>query len=216
MSNIDTDTLITQLTAQHHPVKRAMKPSTAFIGWLFLMALYVGGAILFISPRPDLSEALSRADFIAEILLSLMTMLGAAYAASRQAYPDLATDRSLRGIALLPAIGFLILIFYQTWEAMALDLFSTKDSMECAVSFCALTFLPAILLFVILARGFFIDPRLASFYAALAATMTGYFSLRLVEASDNISHLFIWHLLPFMAMVGLLTLLGRWFFGKRS
>lgn len=211
-----TDSLIESLSKENIPVRRAMHPMIAFGGWLAFITAYIAAYLGFIELRPDLESKLSNNEYLWEIGACLATIIGAAFAASRHAYPDLAMKKYLWIYPVIPLHLFLILILMQVTRAINMGEFDMAHGMECAMAMCMLTILPVTGLYIVLLRGFFIDAAHASFFAALAAVMTAYLSLRLGEATDNVSHIFIWHTVPLIILVIVLTYAGKRLLRKRS
>lgn len=210
------ESLIESLSKEIKPVRRTVRPVYAFLGWLAFVAAYIAIYLGFIELRADLDTKLTQGEYLWELGACLATIIGAAFAASRHAYPDLAMKKYLWAYPIIPLHLFLIILLMQITHAVSMGEFDLSHGMECAMAMCMLTILPVTCLYLALMRGFFIDAPHASFFAALAAGMTSYLALRMAEQTDDISHLFFWHTLPLILLVIALTWMGKRFLKKNS
>jgi hypothetical protein len=97
MMAMRTDDLISELTRDLQPVRRAAPPWRAALTWLALAGLLVGGAVALIGFRHDLAVRLMVPEERINLAAGLLTGVTAAFAAFQLALPD----RSARW-ALLP------------------------------------------------------------------------------------------------------------------
>lgn len=94
---VDTEDLISRLSADLRPVRRLPHPLLRAARWLGFAVAAIGVCVIAFGPRPDLMERLARPHELAQLLFCIATGVLAAVAAFELSLPD----RSARW-ALLP------------------------------------------------------------------------------------------------------------------
>lgn len=209
MSIRDFDKLIGDLTGELCPVKCLGHPARCFGIWVAITAAYETLVILILGLRPDIGAALWEPRFLFETGLALATGLGAAMASAWLCVPDM---RGHRWMSAVPLTGAGVFAFWT-----ALNLLAGGDTVvmphwgwgRCLSSALLSSFLPMAALVFLMRRGSTTSPVLSGAMNVLAVGCAGYVALRLICASDGLGHDLAYHVLPFMAMGGLLGLFAR-------
>jgi hypothetical protein len=150
--------------------------------------------------------------FTAEITLIFLLFLTSLISASLNIYPDLYQRSQL---IKLPYAVFLALIFLFIFQIFIPDNSESliypdiPHKIICSACITFLSFIPAILIFIILKKGASTKPFQAGLFTVMAASSLGCLILRLSEDNDHLSHILIWHYSPmvFLALIG--TIIGK-------
>ncbi|MFT7087082.1 MAG: hypothetical protein ACJAZX_000509 [Rickettsiales bacterium] len=208
MQTID---LITKLSNEAKPVKPMISPVKWVAFLLVICAIYASAAQIFLGIRADLATQFMRPLFAAEISLISLLFVSSIISATLNIYPDL--YQKLR-LTKLPYIILLLLSSLLIFQIFIPDSSSSlkypdDHKIMCSACIALLSFIPAILIFVILKKGAATRPFQAGLFAVLAASSLGSLIFRLFEDNDSISHILTWHYLPmiFLALIG--TLIGK-------
>lgn len=206
---MQTEELITQLSKQVTPVHPLAHPMTQTGFWLLLCATGFGAVAYWSGLRHDLAAVMQIPQFLLELILALITAIGAAITAICLAVPDAYQKLYLRWVPVAGAIALTLLLLYRLGSAEIA--FPLRLAPQCAGEMCLYALLPGALLFFLLRRAASTHSGWAGAMCGLAVGLFGYIFLRLTEANDEIPHLLAWHYLPVAAITLVGTLCGnRW------
>ncbi|MFT6077745.1 MAG: hypothetical protein ACJATU_000955 [Rickettsiales bacterium] len=204
--------LITKLSNEAKAIKPMIKPIKWVSYLLLICGIYAIIAQTFLGLRPDLALQFMRPLFTAEIFLIFFLFLASIIAATLNIYPDLYQKSRL---IKLPYVFFLLLASLLIFQIFIPD--SSPEliypeiphKMICSACITFLSFIPAILIFIILKKGATIRPLQAGLFSVLASSSLGCLILRLSEANDSLSHILIWHYIPMVVLALIGTLIGK-------
>lgn len=211
MTNIDD--LVARLAQDAAAVKPAPHPFILGLQWVGAAAIYLAIAFVFFDPRPDLFEKFHSPWFAAEIATLLTILVVTSLSAALLAFPDLYQKRRLAFAPILPFV-LLLFVMYFSWHADSPPAPPPLHSVECTMSITLMSLLPAVWTFYFMRKYASTHYRLAGSIALLSSFSIGALWLRLLEETDSIAHVIVWHYLPmlFIGMIGwwLGTKLLRW------
>jgi len=201
-----TSELIENLSSESSTVK-FQNPAILFIKWVALSVVYLALMLLVFGIRPDVLYKLQTALFIAELASLLLIALTVGVAAIILSYPDAYQKRYLIFLPIIPAIAFVITLFFEVQTQVATPVQNEQHMLGCFLCICILALGPAFLLFKQLMQNASTSPRLASAMAVLAAFSLGALTIRLSEKVDSMMHIIGAHYLPllFLTVIGLLA-----------
>lgn len=182
-----------------------------FYSWLAIMVVYTIMIIACFGVRHDFAYQITQPVFFIEILLILATSFCAGILVSFLALPDVNQQYFLRQ---LPVIFFALLcalIAYQYVlnKDVVLEELCGGQNYECALGIVIFAMVPSLIFLVILQRGATTHRLLASLMIGLCGGSFSYFLLRIIHATQNIVHLFLWHLLPISFVIILSILIAK-------
>jgi hypothetical protein len=201
------DDLIISLSDDAMPVRQAAHPLTLFLLWTLVAALYIGGTLLILPPRPDLAQKITEPFFAAEIALLTLIVLTSGLSAVILSFPDLHQKNRLACLATAPLLAFIALMYFLYRNDTAP---LPAHGMECLACISLLSLLPAFGIFYTLRKYASVHYYSTGAVALIAAFAVGCLALRLSEQTDSIHHLVQWHYIP---MAGF-ALLGVWLGGR--
>ncbi len=213
---METDKLIKDLSEETHVVTCCRCPFQSSLLGLAAIGIFLYIIYYFVGFREDITLTSIYKPLLWQIIFVSATIITAVIALSFQSFPDLSEYKLIRYLPLLPLSGFAG-VFILQYLITPPDLPVSGHGMQCAMEMCIMSLVPVVVLYAILARGIFLHARTASWLIALASGMTGYLALRLAEHTDNVQHLFLWHILPLIGLVSLLSWLHhRWLKNRRA
>jgi hypothetical protein len=194
----DIEHLVETLAQEGAAGKRATHPLLLGLKWIAAGAAYIAGALALTGPRPDLSAALQRPWYVAELVALLCLFLAASLGAALLAYPDAYQKRAL---AYSPLAMFAVFagVMLLAWRADAPPAPLPVHSFQCTLSITLLALLPAAWTFREMRRYASTQFGPAGSAAVLSAFSLGALWLRLHEVNDSVLHLMQWHYLPMLA-----------------
>lgn len=211
----NTENIINNLCDKAEKVDCSRCPLTVLALGIASVSLYIVIFLLIVGGRGDLTSKLNDMPFLFEVITSSLVLFTAILAASWQAFPDLSEQKLVGWLPALALFGF-TMSFALNFALHPGNLLEMSYGMQCAMHLCLIALLPTILLYAVLARGVFLHAGRASLHVGLAAGMTAYLAARLAESVDDMLHMLVWHILPLMALVLVLSLLHRWLIRRKK
>lgn len=203
-----TDDLISKLASTAKPVKPLCKPSY-WIARLSLFALfYYVIAQTFIGVRSDIAQKFLDPFFVIEIALMLSLLLSCLIASVLTIYPDNYQKPWLLKtpyfVLLALGVFFAAEFFLQNHSELIV---LSDHKFKCTLCIACFTAVPSLYFFYTLRKGINLNPQKAGIFATLTAASLSSLVLRIQEQNDLLSHLLIWHYLPFLifALIGALA-----------
>ena len=207
MSKMSTDALIADMVAKgaHKPLLHPMKQMAY---WLSGVAAYLALVSSYSGFRTDITQKLAEPVYVLELALLFLMAFSAALAALCLSRPD---------CHQMPRIRYVPFVFLFFWAMTAfagasdLSLTSICDTfglgqIDCFWHILLFSVPPGIAMFLIIHKGAPVECCWAGTMATWSVTSFGYLGMRLIEMTDNPSHLIVWHALPIMitCMVGMI------------
>lgn len=178
--------------------KPIYRPDKQLFLWSMIMVLYATLIFGVLGIRQDISLKIHNLFFDFEILLILATSFSAAIAASFLALPDVNQKYSIKWIpfVFLFLLCLVILYQYSTQGVLTIDQICMGASYKCALTIVVFSIIPSAIFFVILYRAATLNNVLAGFMIGLCGGSFSYLLLRLIHSTEDVIHLFLWHLIP--------------------
>lgn len=205
-----TNELISELTRNLEPVKKASDPKVSFLKWLSISFLCLGVGLLFFGVREDLHNVIYRFEFSAQLFITLALALLSSFSAFLLSIPD---KKHTLVEALPIATGLLWLAF------IAFALASSQDikgglGFNCVKEIITLGVLPAVALFSLLIRAAPLKKSKVGLFVLLSAAGLGAFGTQLICVNDDPLHVLLWHFVPVIGigLIGIFAgrMLFRW------
>lgn len=202
-----TDALIDSLCGDLDHVCCLKHPAKRFINFLIFLTLYLVISISIIGIRGDIMLRLLDFTFSFEILLILSMSIFAALSSIWLCIPDMRQQKWLLAVTLT------LFSTFTAWTIlrMSLDSFVMPDHHWHACYLVSIIFgaIPALVIFVASIKGKTTHPLLLSAMNTLSIGGAGYIGLRLVCTSDDIGHICIFHILPYILFAFIASIIGR-------
>lgn len=205
--NQNIDSLISSLSDELTEVKVLAHPLHRAMPWIVFAVLYISFAMAVVGVRGDIFVKIQEPLFIFELLMIFAMSLSAALCSLWMCVPDM---RGQKWMIAVPITLFLVFLSHFGLK-LALDSYAMPSLHfhNCHKEALIFGAIPAIAILFLSMRGNTVQPVLLSFMNILAVGGLGYIALRISCASDNIGHLCLFHLLPYIAMGIIITLIGR-------
>lgn len=200
---------IEQLSAQHQPV-RLLRFSHILMQTLGVVALSLVAVVFFYGVRPDLADQLSNGMFVSEISVSVLLIVGAAYATCLCAYPDRPYSYIINvGLALGVLIYSALLLMQANGAPEGENYEGLHHGMFCFLCIMSFAALPA--LFMVWKIKQLAPVRLLelSLCLMIMSVAVGLLGVRLVTAESITFGHALWHLAPMLAGVFIALLVGE-------
>ncbi len=199
---------IRSLTAELVPVAPVGRPSMHALGWGAAALLSVAAGTLLFGPRRDLWTIVASPVWLGLAGCLVAAAVGTSIAALRLSVPG-ADRRVLRSAAVmfLPFWMAMLLSMHATRGGGGADLMREPLHVSCTQTIAAVAIVPAVLLALMLHRGFVLRAGRAAALAGIAAASTGALAVTLTCPINRPSHLIVAHALPTAVLAVLLMLL---------
>ena len=209
---MDTESLITDLTKDASPVRPLRSPMARFAFWMGGSALVlIAMTLVAVGLRPDIEARLEDMFFIAELGAICLLTITAGMASFWLSVPDEYQQPTIKWLPCVPLITVVALLVIQLLQ-MPTDML--KQPMEarfdCVFDILAFSIVPGVALFFMMRRAATTHYYLAGGFAAIAVSSFSYLLMRLIEDTDDVLHLLLWHVSPVIALSILGILLGQW------
>ncbi len=202
------DHLINRLTDDLSDMPVMRHPLLCCMPWVVIATLYVFLSVYFLGLRDDFGLKISDPAFLFELVLTACLSISSAFAAVWLRYPD------IRGQTWIIAIPFSLFGIFVVLLALRMFVeFSGLPhihlSHKCYKDAVLFGLIPAIVIIALTLRGKTTHPVLLAFMNALSVGGVGYIGLRLTCHSDEIGHLCIYHLFPYIIFAFIASILAR-------
>lgn len=208
---MNTDELITRITAAAGPVRRLPSPAARLMMWLVLTLPCVAAIVLIMNPRPDLVRMLAEPRFQIEQMAALTTAIAAAFAAFSSIVPG-----RPRWPLLIPAVPFVIWLASLGRECIGILLTEGPRGITigwdwvCIPAIAMVGAVPAVTIVFMLRRGAPIMPCTSVAFGALAAAAVGNFGLRFFHTQDASLMVLVWQFGTVVLLTALAGCAGRY------
>lgn len=196
MSNISLEELMDDLAKDLEPVDVLRHPLNRALNYMSIALIYVGGIALFLGFRPDMEAVLQEQNFLFEMILMSALFVSAAFAAAWLCVPD------VRGQKWIIAIPLTLFFVFVTWTGLQYYLNEVTIPHihwhHCAMDAGMVATIPVAAIVFMSMRGATTHPVLSSFMGILSMSALGYISLRFTCMSDELGHIAVYHILPFV------------------
>lgn len=176
-----------------------------------ITVLYTIILVSYFGLRSDFKTIILEPIFLIEIGLVLATSICAGTYANFLSLPDINQKRSIRNLPFIFLALLSAIVFYQHMltHDLHLEQLCGMENYRCARAVILFSIVPSIIFFITLYNGATTNYILSGLMIGLCAGSFSYFLLRIIHATQNISHLFIWHSLPILFLVILSVLIAR-------
>ena len=202
-----TNDLINNLTDELEPVKLLKSPIQRTIPWVAFAVLYTVFAIAVLGIRGDFSNKIHDAHYIFELSLVLLMSISAAACSIWMCIPDMRGQNWLLSTSLTL---FAVVVAWITSQAfMDIDHMPHMQWSHCFEEAAVFGLLPAVTIVFLSMKGKTTHPNLMVLMNAIAVGGLGYIGLRITCASDDIAHICMFHILPYILIGGIIGAIGR-------
>lgn len=204
----DAKQLIETLKSDCKVLRVASCPYKTSYSWSIFLVFYILLMLLVFGTRVDIYEKLLSLPFVTEILTLLFVAISSSISAIFLSFPDMCQKRSL---VVMPVFFILLLMVAMTFQYLqGENIDSTPVSgFECLFCIAAFSTVPAVLLFSMIRSNATTHCCISGMIAFISAAATGALILRLSESVDSISHIVMWHYVPFIGFAVIGMLLGK-------
>jgi hypothetical protein len=213
---MDTDELITRLSADLQPVRPLRPPWARAVLWVGLALPCVVAVVWRELMMVDAAQAAINARFMIEQAATLATALTAAVAAFGSTIPGF--DRRILLLPLAPLALWLASVGHgclQDWIRLGANGLTVRADWDCLPMAAIIGIIPAAAMAVMLRRGLPLHPRLTLALAALAVASVANFGLQFAHVRDASIMVLTWHLGAAAVLSALGGLLGERVIGWR-
>lgn len=206
--NKKTDCLISELAGDLCKVKVLRHPLYCALPWAIFTLAYIALGLFTIGMRPDIQGKILEPFFVFEIILVLAMSVSAAMSSSWLRIPDMRGATWINAVTLtLFAVFFVLGFLRSVMEGSFTPLFSLGH--QCHKLSIVFGVLPAIFIWGMSMRGKTTRPILLSFMNTVSIGGMGYVGLRIICHADDMGHLCIYHMLPYLVLGFIAAIIGR-------
>ena len=206
-SNNETEQLIESLAGELKPVKCLNHPCIRAVQWTFIALAYAMFVVAYLGVRPDFFMKLADPVYLFEMFLAFAMSMSGVMSSNWLCVPD------MRGQSWMPVVSLTLFTVLSGW--LLLELMTNLEVLEhmhyshCMMDSITFGLLPAMAIVYLSMRGKTTRPFLMVFMNIIAVSGLGYIGLRLTCGCDNVSHIVIHHILPFVVLGAAIALLGQ-------
>ncbi len=183
-----------------HPIKRVLP-------WIAFATLYLVFSMSFFGLRSDMALRLEEPVFLFEMIMALAIAMSAALCSIWMCVPD------MRGARWMLAVPGTLFSAFLVWTILRVGMEEYNIPQVqwhiCYLEAFVFGVLPALGIFWLSLRGRTTQPILLSFMNALAFGGLGYVGLRLTCGSEDIAHICLFHIMPYILFGLLASLAGH-------
>jgi len=206
MSN-DIDSLISSLSDDLKPVKKAKHPLFYAVPWVFIAAIFAVFIAKYVGIRHDVFDKLGDTIFLFETLVVATLGVSSATASSYLMTPD------MRGKKWLVPVSFTIFAVFIAWnvvKSFAEGLHMPHLNFDhCMQEGLFIAFIPMMALIFFIRGGATTRPIIMGVMNLFAGASIAYIGLRFTCSMDTVGHSTILHLTPYVVIGALMGLLSR-------
>lgn len=183
-----------------HPVRR-------FVPFFLFVMVYLTSSIFVLGLRPDVFEKMLEVHFLFEILLVFFMALFSGIASVWLCVPDMRHQNWMNSVSLTLFAVFAVWTGLRTlMESYVVPHPHWHSCYTVSIVFGAI---PAVLIFLLSMKGRTTHPVLLSAMNALAIGGAGYIGLRLICRADDMGHICVFHLVPYILFAFIAGIVGR-------
>ena len=203
----NTEGLIASLSDDLSEVKPMSHPIRRVVLWAVLTALYTLLMVALFVIRPDFSIKLHDPNYVFELMHIIAISISAMFCSSWLCVPDMRGQKWMLAVpTTLFAVFTLQIILRTTMEIHDVPRLYLH---HCVTDSVVFGIIPLCMILFLSIKGKTTHPFAMSFMNALAVGSMGYFGLRVVCMSDEIGHLYAYHLLPYILFGFVISMVGR-------
>jgi hypothetical protein len=213
---MQTDDLISVMTASHQPVDTGSLRRATWLAALAALAITIGLVLLTLGSRPDLAKAWMTQPVLAKVLLGASVATIALVLFQRSLRPGLKAARYLPLVGVPPALagGWALLTLAQApveqWSALIFG----RYWHACLIAVPLYAICPFLVLLVLARRGAPVDGRLTGVCAGFASAGLAIIAYSVHCPDDTAPFLATWYVLAIAIVTGIGALafprLVRW------
>ncbi len=207
-STENTEKLIDSLASDLSKVSVMRHPLYCVLPWAICAVAYVVLGLYFIGVRPDIVAKIWQPLFSFEIVLVLWISAGAAISSAWLRVPDMRGATWLNTMTLTLFAVFVVMCVVRT----VVEIPFTPDfhfAHQCHKLSVLFGILPAIIVLFVSMRGRTTRPVLMAFMNTLSIGGMSYVAMRIVCHADDMGHLCIYHILPYLFLGFVAAIVGR-------
>ncbi len=205
-----TNSIIDDLASDLEPVKALRHPFKRALPWLIFTIFYVLFGIFMLGARGDFVSKLSDSTYIFEMSLVLVMSISATMCSLWMCVPDMRGQKWLLATSL--TLIFVTLAWIVTQAVMNMDHVPYGYWSHCFKDAVFFGLLPAASIVFLSMKGSTTKPYLMILMNIIAVSGLGYIGLRVTCASDDIGHICVFHILPYIALGAVIGAIGRRFY----
>jgi len=205
-----TNNIIDDLAAELKPVKVLRHPFMRAFPWLVFTVLYILLGIFLLGVRGDFISKLNDSSYIFEMSLVLVMSISATMCSLWMCVPDMRGQKWLVATSL--TLISVVLAWIITQAVMNMDHVPFGYWSHCFSDAVFFGLLPAASIVFISMKGSTTQPYLMILMNVIAVSGLGYIGLRITCASDDIGHICVFHILPYIALGAFIGMIGRRFY----
>ena len=205
-----TNNIIDDLAAELEPVKALRHPFMRALPWLVFTVLYVLFGIFLLGVRGDFISKLNDSTYIFEMSLVLVMSISATMCSLWMCVPDMRGQKWLVATSL--TLISVVLSWIITQAVMNIDHTPFGHWSHCFSDAVFFGLLPAASIVFMSMKGNTTQPYLMILMNVIAVSGLGYIGLRITCASDDIGHICVFHILPYIALGAFIGIIGRRFY----
>lgn len=203
----NTESLITSLSDDLSEVKCMGHPMRRVALWAVLAVSYTVLMVVFFVIRPDFETKLHDPHYVFELTYILAISISSMVCSSWLCVPDMRGQKWMLAVPMTLFVVFTLQIVLRTaMESHEVPKFLVHHCMTDSIVFGVV---PAFMIVLLSIKGKTTRPFAMSFMNALAVGSMGYLGLRVVCMSDDIGHLYAYHLLPYIIFGIVISMVGR-------
>ncbi len=191
---------LTKIKPMAHPLKRA-------IPWVILTVIYIISVVYYLGIRGDFASKLHDPIYVFELSHALAISISAVICSLWLCVPDMREQKWMIAVPLSLFATFIVWVLLKS----TLDMHKTftLDWGHCHEDSILFGVVPALAILFISIKGRTTHPNLISLMSAISVGGLGYMGLRITCASDDIGHLCVYHILPYLLLGLLVTIFAK-------
>lgn len=194
----NTDDLIKDLTDGLEPVKCLPHPLICSLRWVAFAVSYMILVIIVLGTRGDISFKVNEPVYLFELGLVTAMSLSAALSSLWLRIPDI---RGQKWVVAVPISLFGVLSLWVGLHAYyGIEGVPEVHWHKCFKEAVLFGFVPALAIAFLSARGRTTHPLIMGLMNVLSVGGLGYIGLRITCASENIEHICVYHIMPYILL----------------
>lgn len=195
------DETIKNLCDDLQPVKPLKHPLLRALPWMAVTLAYIASGVFYLGVRPDFSFKLNETGYLFELVMAFTASIAAGIAAIYCSVPDMRGKLWFLSVpaSLAGALAIWLCIRLCTEEIHHAHF----HGVHCFFEAIVFALLPAAFLTYLVGRGAPTRPLMAAGFVMLSTSLMSWAALRVTCPLDDMGHLLITHILPFVVFGGI-------------
>lgn len=182
-------------------------PFTRLLPFVLFVVAYLSFTVGYIGVRPDFAEKLTQFHYVFELVLILSMSISSAFASAWLCVPDMRQQKWMLSVSLTLFATFVTWTFLRAViDSYIMPHLHWHTCYTLSILFGAI---PALFIFLLSMKGKTTQPMMLSAMNALAIGGAGYIALRLICQADDIGHLCVFHIVPYILFAFIASVVGR-------